>query len=104
MSQENPKAPDQEAFWGSYLEGHYRARWRYLSLPYEREFLIDKWLHFKKAIADRWFLPWWTPLFFFMTHVAQRNRNLYLVENRLNYRPWKYRYNDRAIKKEINLY
>ena len=91
------KADDE--FWGSFIWGHANYRHRYLTMFCEREFLIDKWLDFKTMVCDRWFLPFWTPLFFLMTHVAQRNRNLYLVENHLNYQPWKYRYNDKNKNK-----
>jgi len=74
--------------------GHFRLRHKFLSLYADKPQVIAKWLNVKASICDRWFVPFFTPLFFGLTHISQRNRNLLLVENHLNYRPWKFRYND----------
>ncbi|KNH08670.1 hypothetical protein XU18_0867 [Perkinsela sp. CCAP 1560/4] len=89
---------EEPLYWSSNIMDHFRKRHRYLSVNYERQYFVERWLHFKAFVCDRWFLPFWTPLFFLMTHISQRNRNLCLVENNLNYRPWKFRYNDWSNK------
>ena len=73
---------------------HFRTRHKWLTIYTDKIFNGEMVLQKKTAILDKWFVPWFTPLYFFATHFSQRNRNLFLVENHLNYRPWSHRRND----------
>ena len=53
---------------------------------------------FKSWALGGSFVPWFTPLYFGALHFSQRNRNLFLVENHLNYRPYWGRRNDEDSK------
>lgn len=77
---------------------HFRARHRLLSLYGDRDALVGKLLNFKTWALDRWYVPWFSPVYFVVTHFSQRNRNLFLLENHLNYRPYKFRRNDETSK------
>ena len=79
--------------WNSIVD-HFRTRHKLVSFHAETQDVIDKWLDVKTFLLDRWFVPYWTPLFMGLTFFSQRNRNLFLLENNLNYRPWKFRYDD----------
>lgn len=77
---------------------HFRPRNKFLTLYTDRNYLVMKYLSWKSRFLGSSFVPTWTPLYFFMTHFEQRVRNLYLVENQLNYRPYKFRPNTESSK------
>jgi hypothetical protein len=60
----------------------------------DRHSIVKRWLDLKASVLSAWYLPTITPMYFFGVHFSQRNRNLFLLENHLNYRPYKWRRND----------
>ncbi|CBZ34190.1 hypothetical protein, conserved [Leishmania donovani] len=84
-------------FWSNPVD-HFRPNLKFLSVYVEHQCVVDKWLHIKEKWLKPWYLPWWTPMYQVMTWYSQRNRNLMLVENNLNYRPYRYRRNDEDRK------
>jgi hypothetical protein len=99
MEQQPNVAPvlAEEEMWSSPTD-HFRPRHRHLTLFTDHDYVVDKWLNFKTTLLNRWYVPFWTPLYFGLTHLSQRNRNLFLVENHMNYRPYKWRRNDETSK------
>jgi hypothetical protein len=79
--------------WSSPVD-HFRTRHKYLTLYTDKGFNTQKWLEFKQWFLGTPLVPWFTPLYFGMLHLSQRNRNLFLVENHMNYRPYWGRRND----------
>lgn len=86
-------APLEAEGWDSPAE-HFRPKHKFGSLYADRSAIIARGMNFKAWLLDRWFVPTWSPLYFVLTHFSQRNRNLFLIENHLNYRPYKFRRND----------
>lgn len=92
----DPRAEEQSfeaEQWDSPTD-HFRPRHKVASLYVDRSAMVQRGLNAKVWLLDRWFVPTWSPLYFVLTHFSQRNRNLFLVENHLNYRPYKWRRND----------
>ena len=89
------EAPQMETpeSWSSPTD-HFRPRHKFLTWYTDKEYNVTKWLNFKDACLNKFYVPWFTPVYFFATHFSQRNRNLFLVENNLTYRPYKFRRND----------
>eukprot|EP00760_Papus_ankaliazontas_P034012 PhM_4_TR6862/c1_g1_i1/m.55975 len=73
---------------------HFRPKHKLISLYVDKENVTRRYLAAKTFVLDKWFMPFFTPFFFVATHISQRNRNLFLLENHLNYRPYKFRYDD----------
>eukprot|EP00672_Neobodo_designis_P016549 CAMPEP_0174831504 /NCGR_PEP_ID=MMETSP1114-20130205/3131_1 /TAXON_ID=312471 /ORGANISM="Neobodo designis, Strain CCAP 1951/1" /LENGTH=151 /DNA_ID=CAMNT_0016065329 /DNA_START=34 /DNA_END=487 /DNA_ORIENTATION=- len=82
-----PVEQQDTSSWASPAE-HFRTRHKWLTLYTDKNFNINSWLSFKTWVLDRSYVPWFTPLYFGMLHISQRNRNLFLVENHMNYRPY----------------
>ncbi|EPY33716.1 hypothetical protein STCU_02050 [Strigomonas culicis] len=80
-------------FWSNPVD-HFRPNFKALSLYFDHNYVVDRWLHAKERWLKPFYLPTWSPLYQVMTWYSQRNRNLLLVENNLNYRPYRYRRND----------
>lgn len=80
-------------FWSNPVD-HFRPNLKAASLYFDRQYVVDRWLHAKERWLSPWYMPWWSPLYQVMTWYSQRNRNLMLVENNLNYRPYPFRRND----------
>lgn len=94
----SPQQPSQQeqvetTSWSSPTD-HFRTRHKFLTLYTDKIFNIQQWLAFKQWVLDTPLVPWFTPIYFAALHTGQRNRNLTLVENHLNYRPWQFRRND----------
>lgn len=83
--------------WASPVD-HFKTRHRYMTFYTDKNYNIMQWLGFKESVLGRWFVPWFSPLYFVGLHFSQRNRNLFLVENHLNYRPYWGRRNDEDSK------
>jgi hypothetical protein len=77
---------------------HFRTRYKFVTLYTDKMFNVRQWLEFKSWALGSPLVPWFTPLYFGFTHFSQRNRNLFLVENHLNYRPFAGRRNDEDSK------
>lgn len=86
-------AEETSDFWSNPVD-HFRPNLKFLTLYWDRQYVVDKWLHTKEKWLKPWYLPWWTPMYQIMTWYSQRNRNLMLVENHMNYRPYRFRRND----------
>ncbi|EPY37732.1 hypothetical protein AGDE_06202 [Angomonas deanei] len=84
---------DAGEFWTNPVD-HFRPNLKALSLYFDHNYLVDRWLHVKERWLRPFYLPSWTPMYQFGTWYSQRNRNLLLVENNLNYRPYRFRRND----------
>lgn len=92
-AQEQQNAPMEAESWSNPTD-HFKLRHKFITLYTDKEFNIMKWLEFKSSALGKWFVPWWSPMYFVGTHLSQRTRNLWLVENHLNYRPYWGRRND----------
>ena len=77
---------------------HFRPRNKFMTLYTDRNYLVMKYTAWKSRFLGSALVPSWTPMYFIMTHFEQRVRNLYLVENQLNYRPYKFRPNTETSK------
>jgi hypothetical protein len=89
-SQDMPVAPVEQQeieSWASPTD-HFRTRHKFLTLYTDKAFNTQQWLNFKTWALDRSYVPFFTPIYFGALHFSQRNRNLFLVENHLNYRPY----------------
>ncbi|KAG8346437.1 hypothetical protein ERJ75_000138100 [Trypanosoma vivax] len=80
-------------FWSNPVD-HFRPNLKALTLYAEYQHYVDRWLHAKARWLAPWYVPWWSPLYQLSTWYSQRTRNLFLVENHLSYRPYKFRRND----------
>lgn len=78
--------------------GHFKPRHKMLSLYVDRSAVIAQWNAFKVWALKGWSTPWISPLYFAAMHNSQRNRNLFLAENHMNYRPYKWRRNSESSK------
>lgn len=93
-SQEGTHGSDEvSSFWSNPVD-HFRPNLKAFTLYADHEYLIDRWLHAKERWLKPFYMPWWSPLYFGFTWYAHRLRNLKLVENNLNYKPYKFRRND----------
>lgn len=72
---------------------HFRPNMKILSMYSDRNYNVQYWIDFKAKWLSVSYLPWWTPLYQAGLWLSQRNRNLLLVENHMNYRPYKWRRN-----------
>lgn len=90
---------EETDMWSNPID-HLRLKSRVASVYTERPHLTEKWLNFKQYFftSNLGMYPFFTPFRFFATHLSQRNRNLFLVENLKNYRPYKLRQNDCTSK------
>jgi hypothetical protein len=84
----------EESSWSSPTD-HFKIRHKFLTLFYDHDFLVQDWLNAKSSWLGKSYLPAWTPLYFAMTWFSARNRNLFLVENHLTYRPFAQRKNEK---------
>eukprot|EP00796_Vickermania_ingenoplastis_P008553 gene8553-5999_t len=73
---------------------HFRPNLKALTLYSDQQYVVDAWLHKKAKWLAPWYMPWLSPLYVGLTWYSQRLRNLALIENRMNYKPYKYRRND----------
>ena len=84
---------EEAAMWTNPID-HLRNKSRVATVVTERPHMTQHYLHAKEWFFNSWAYPFWVPMRFFAFHLSQRNRNLFLVENLKNYRPYKYRQND----------
>lgn len=77
---------------------HFRPRAKMLTLYTDRDYMVMRWLKLKESVLSKAWLPWWTPMYMAGTHFGQRSRNMFLCENHLNYRPYKFRPNTESSK------
>lgn len=84
--------------WAHSLVDHLRPNSKLITFYVDRHDLVHRWSNFKLALLGPWWVPWWCPLYAALTHYTRRQKNLYLVENHYNYRPYKYRRNDEDSK------
>lgn len=80
--------------WWSNPVDHFRPNLKYLTLYTDHPYFVDRWLHTKERWLKPFYMPWVSPVYFATTWYAQRLRNLSLVSNQLNYKPYKFRRND----------
>ncbi|CCW62006.1 unnamed protein product [Phytomonas sp. EM1] len=81
------------SFWSNPVD-HFRPNLKAFTLYADRNEVMDKWHHFLERRLGAWYVPWWSPLYQLLLWYPQRNRNLFLIENNLNYRPYRFRRND----------
>lgn len=96
MSATNQQVTSEEVvgdFWSNPVD-HFRPNLKVLSVYFERQYVVDRWLKAKDSFLKPWYMPWWSPFYQFFTWNSQRNRNLFLIENNMNYRPYRFRRND----------
>ncbi len=74
---------------------HFKLRHKWLTLFMDHDFTVQQWLQYKTAILGKWFVPQWSPLYFLGTYLSARSRNLFLLENNLNYRSFSQRKNEK---------
>lgn len=86
-------AEGEVSFWSNPVD-HFRPNLKAFTLYADHQYVVDRWLHVKESLLSPFYMPWMSPLYFAMTWYSQRLRNLQLTENRLNYRPYKFRRND----------
>ena len=85
---------EETSLWTNPID-HLRNKSKVMTIVTERPHMTQHWLHTKEwFFTSSWAYPFFTPFRFFAFHLSQRNRNLFLVENLKNYRPYKYRQND----------
>lgn len=80
-------------FWSNPID-HFRPNLKAFTLYADHTYVVDRMLRAKERWLSPWYMPWWSPVYQFFTWYSQRNRNLMLIENNLNYRPYKFRRND----------
>ena len=97
MAAAHKSAAELDSMWTSPTD-HFKPKHKYLSLYTDHDYVVANWLGWKKWALSSSLLPAWTPLYFVFTWFSARNRNLFLVENNLNYRPYKWRRNDENNK------
>jgi len=73
---------------------HFRPQYKILQMNFDRHWVIDRLLKYQERILGNGLLMWWNPMYFIPTHYQQRNRNLSLLMNNLNYKPYKWRADD----------
>ena len=88
-------ADQQQVMSWSSPTDHFKLRHKFLTLFFDHDFTVQQWLSTKSNILGKWFVPQWSPLYFFGTFFSGRSRNLYLVENHLNYKPFAQRKNEK---------
>lgn len=95
MSAESHRVDGAEVsdFWSNPVD-HFRPNLKALTLYADRQYVADRYQHFLERRLGAWYMPWWSPVYQLLTWYPQRNRNLFLVENNLNYRPYRFRRND----------
>jgi hypothetical protein len=74
---------------------HFKIRHKWLTLWFDHDFLVQDWAKTKTAWLKPWYVPQWSPFYFVMTWFSARNRNLFLLENHLTYRPFAGRKNEK---------
>ena len=84
----------QLEMWSSPTD-HFKLRHKWLTLFMDHDYVVQQWLATKASILSKSWLPAWTPLYFGLTWFSARSRNLYLVENQLNYRKFNGRKNEK---------
>ena len=80
------------SFWSNPVD-HFRINLKWMTIHTDIPFDVQYFIEFEQKLLSKSYLPWWTPFYFAVTHLHQRNRNLHLAQNPLNYRPYKYRAN-----------
>lgn len=90
MSQQPQQQDMEAAYWASPAD-HFRPRLKFLTIFTDYHYNQMRWLAFKESVLNKWYVPWWTPLYQVSMWFTQRNRNLLLVENHLSYRPYRWR-------------
>ena len=73
---------------------HVRPRSKLLSMWIDKTRVVEYTMKTKSYFLGHWSIHWMSPAYFFFTHFSARNRNLFLTENHLSYRPYKFRRND----------
>jgi hypothetical protein len=80
------------SFWSSPVD-HFRVNLKWMTVHTDIPFNVQYLIEFEQKLLSKSWLPWWCPLYSVATHIHQRNRNLHLAANHLNYRPYKFRAN-----------
>lgn len=91
-AEQQPQQPEAEeaTMWSSPVS-HFRPNMKFLTVYTDRHMNVLRWMEFKDSWLKPWYMPWFSPLYQAGLWFSQRNRNLWLVENHLNYRPYKWR-------------
>ncbi len=84
---------EEVTHWKSIVD-HFKVKSRFGTRIVDREVAVDKWFSFKETLLGKWFVPFWSPLYFGLLHYNQRIRNRQLCKNPIPYKPYKYRDND----------
>jgi hypothetical protein len=98
MSNDSQIAHAEEATMWSNPADHFRPNMKVVTMYSDRNWNVQTWMDLKGKWLDAWYLPWWSPLYQAGLWFSQRNRNLWLVENHMNYRPYKWRRNTEDSK------
>jgi hypothetical protein len=85
-------AAEETTMWSSPVN-HFRPPYKFLTVYTDRNYNVLRWMNFKERWLSPWYVPWWSPLYQLGLWFSQRNRNLLLTENLMNYRPYKWRRN-----------
>lgn len=80
-------------FWSNPVD-HFRPNLKAFTLYSDRHYFVDRYQRFLDRRLGAFYMAWWNPLYQAALWYPQRNRNLFLIENNMNYRPYKWRRND----------